>query len=159
MAIIYPEMCKRVQRNHYFAYGLKPGRCSGSKCRCLCENVGTKCRRVRHRWFHLYRNRKVDYFSRFRDKCVKLQRKRRQGARGVRMCAAMTKRYKKMFVYLKRRYMHNEPLKKWTVDGDHGGSPMVLYNSVKRTDEQDFVYKYGYTTYGGVIIERYRDAL
>ena len=140
------------KHNHHFAYGLKPGRCSGSKCKCLCENIGTKCRRVRHRWFHLYRNRTVsvrnDYFSRFREKCVKLQRKRRQGTRGVRMCAAMTRQYKKTVLYMKGVYRMSV-LKKWTVNGD-GGNPMPLYNSLRRSVKADFIYmyKYGYTAYG-----------
>merc|ERR1712166_166569 len=64
---------KKCKYQHYFAFGLKPGRCSGSKCKCLCEKVGTKCRRAKTKNYHLYENQKVvrrfDYFGRFRQKC------------------------------------------------------------------------------------------
>jgi len=73
-AVVCPELCKKCKYQHYFAFGLKPGRCrSGSKCKCLCEKVGTKCRRAKTQNYHLYKNQKVvrrfDYFGRFRQKC------------------------------------------------------------------------------------------
>merc|ERR1712166_1089771 len=100
---------KKCKYQHYFAFGLKPGRCrSGSKCKCLCEKVGTKCRRAKTQNYHLYKNQKVvrrfDYFGRFRQKCeIKvgavnsapvstITEQMRQ--RGVLMCASMAREYR-----------------------------------------------------------------
>merc|ERR1712086_429928 len=50
------EACAAKCVSGFFAYGRKSGRCSGSKCKCLCEKVGTQCKQVSHAHYDLYRH-------------------------------------------------------------------------------------------------------